>query len=79
MKKLSYEKFENEVKKSMKSYYFVTKTEKEIDAICKSEDGIDFIKGGYEMYRGYEEDTPDAGNNLSASVNATVYNMYMWF
>lgn len=80
MKNLSYEEFENEVKKELKSYYyFRTKTLKEIDAICKSEDGVDFIEDGYEMYQGYEEDTPEASNNLSAAVNATVYNMYMWF
>lgn len=79
MKNLSYEEFENEVKKSLEAYYFSDRQRKEIDEMCKSDDGVDFIKGGYEMYQGYEEETPGADNNLSAAVNATVYNMYMWF
>lgn len=79
MKKLSYEEFENEVKKSLKEHSFRNKTDEEIDAICKSDDGVDFIEDGYRMYQKYEEETPDAENNLSAAVNATDYNMYMWF
>lgn len=79
METISREAFMLAVKKALKSHSFRHKTEKEIDAMCDSEDGRDFIDSGYQDYLRYTKEEPAAENNLSGAVYATVSNMYLWF